>query len=69
MHATPGCQLTIRGHHIGEPDRHAEILEARGPDGSPPFLVRWDDSGHESLVFPGTDAAVEDLRASQAVMS
>jgi hypothetical protein len=69
MHATPGSQLTIKGHHIGEPDRHAEILEVRGPDGGPPFLVRWDDTGHESLIFPGTDSSVDDLRTHQEVMS
>lgn len=68
MHATPGSQLTIKGHHIGEPDRHAEILEVRGPDGDPPFLVRWDDTGHESLIFPGTDSSVEDLH-NRVVMS
>jgi hypothetical protein len=68
MHATPGAQLTIKGHHIGEPDRHAEILEVRGPDGGPPFLVRWDDTGHESLIFPGTDSSVDDLHA-RVVMS
>ena len=69
MHATPGSQLTIKGHHTGEPDRHAEILEVRGPDGGPPFLVRWDDTGHESLIFPGTDASVEDLHRHEEVMS
>nr|SBO96077.1 hypothetical protein BN4615_P5593 [Nonomuraea gerenzanensis] len=27
-------------------------------DGSPPYLVRWLDTGRESLVFPGRDARV-----------
>lgn len=61
MHATPGSQLTIKGHHVGEPERHAEILEVRGPDGGPPYLVRWDDSGHVSLIFPSSDSSIEDL--------
>ena len=34
------------------------VLAVEGPDGSPPFLVRWEDDGHESLVFPGPDAHV-----------
>jgi len=34
------------------------IIEIRGPDGTPPYLVRQDD-GHEMLVFPGPDASVE----------
>jgi len=59
MHAEVGDRLVIKGHHVGEPDRDAEILEVRGDDGSPPFFVRWDDDGHEGLFFPGADATVE----------
>ena len=61
MQAKIGDQLTIRGHHVGDPDRHAEIVDVRGADGGPPYLVRWDDTGHQTLVFPGTDAVVEHL--------
>lgn len=57
--AAVGDRLIIRGHRIGEADRDAEIIEVRGEDGGPPFVVRWDDDGHESLLFPGTDAYVE----------
>lgn len=59
MRAVVGDRLVIKGHHIGEPDHDAEILEVRGMDGSPPYLVRWGDTGHEALLFPGTDAFVE----------
>jgi CBS domain-containing protein len=59
--AAPGDRLVIRGHHVGEPDRDAEILEVRGEGGTPPFLVRWEDSGRESLFYPGSDAHVERL--------
>ena len=51
-------------HHqdlIGEPDRDGEILEAHGADGGPPYLVRWDDSDHGALLFPGSDAVVQEL--------
>jgi hypothetical protein len=34
------------------------VLEAHGPNGSAPFLVRWIDSGHEALVFPAPDTVV-----------
>jgi hypothetical protein len=37
--------------------RRAEIV-AVGADGAPPYRVRWLDSGHEGLVFPGPDAHV-----------
>jgi CBS domain-containing protein len=59
MTATPGDRLLIGPHHIGGPQRDAEILEARGDGGGPPFLVRWEDTGRVSLLFPGSDAHVE----------
>ena len=59
MQATEGDRIVVRGHHVGEPDRDAEILEVHGDDGTPPFLVRWADDGHEGLYFPGPDAIVE----------
>ncbi|MGZ4690699.1 MAG: DUF1918 domain-containing protein [Acidimicrobiia bacterium] len=59
MRASAGDRLVIKGHHVGEPDRDAEILEVCGDDGGPPYRVRWDDDGHEGLFFPGSDALVE----------
>ena len=59
MFATAGDRIVIKGHHVGAPQRDGEILEVRGPDGAPPYLVRWEDSGHESLFFPSSDAYVE----------
>jgi hypothetical protein len=59
--AEPGDRLVIHGHHLGEPERDAEILEVRGADGGAPFLVRWTDTGQKTLVYPGTDASVEHI--------
>lgn len=61
MQAHVGDQLRIRGRAIGVPDRVGEVIEVRGSGGTPPFLVRWDDSGHDGLFFPGNDAVVEPL--------
>jgi hypothetical protein len=61
LSAEPGDRLVIHGHHQGEPGRDGEILETRGPDGSPPFLVRWSDTGHEAIFYPASDAAVEHI--------
>jgi Domain of unknown function (DUF1918) len=61
MQATKGDHLVIHGNHVGERVREGEILEAKGRDGAPPYLVRWSDSGHESLVYPGGDAEVQHL--------
>lgn len=59
MKARVGDRIVIKGHHTGEPDRDCEVLEVRGPDGTPPYQVRWDDTGHEGLFFPGSDAMVQ----------
>ena len=59
MLAAVGDRLVVRSTHIDEPVRDGEILEVTHPDGSPPYLVRWSDNGHEALVFPGPDAYVE----------
>jgi hypothetical protein len=59
MRASVGDRIVIKGHHIGEPDKDCEILEVRGAEGGPPYVVRWEDDGHEALFFPGTDASVQ----------
>jgi len=67
MQAHKGDQLVIKGHHVGEPDRKGEVLEARGPDDTQPFLVRWDESGHTTLFYPGSDCVVEHLKEKESV--
>lgn len=58
MRAKPGDSLLIKGHRVGDKDRHAEILKVRGGNGGPRYLVRWAD-GHEGWIYPGSDAIVE----------
>jgi hypothetical protein len=58
MKAQAGERLVVRARRQGEHDRDAEILEVRGAGGSPPFLVRWSDTGHTGLYFPSSDAFV-----------
>ena len=59
MYAAVGDRLVIHGYSLGAADRDGEILEVRHADGSPPYLVRWSDTGHQALVFPGPDAVVQ----------
>ena len=61
MHANVGDQLLILSLTLDHPVRDGEILETRGPDGAPPYLVRWSDDGRTTLVFPGPDARVHTL--------
>ncbi len=58
MRAAVGDLLHVRGRVVGTREQTSEIIEIRGRDGAPPYLVRRED-GHEALVFPGPDALVE----------
>jgi hypothetical protein len=58
MQATVGDRLHVRAHVVGERDRYGEVIEVRGKDGAPPYLVRFAD-GHESLMYPGPDCVIE----------
>ena len=66
MRAVVGDRLHVHGRVVGTHDQMSEIIEIRGQDGAPPYLVRHDD-GHEALVFPGADAWVEHPRSGYAV--
>jgi hypothetical protein len=46
----------------GDRDRVAEIIEVRGENGTPPYVVRYPD-GRETLIFPGPDTVVEPARS------
>jgi len=59
MKAVVGDRLVIRGHEVGRHERHATVVEVRGSDGEPPYVVRWDDDAAEHLFYPGSDADVE----------
>lgn len=58
MNANIGDRMIVRSHHVGNPNREGTVVEVRGNDGQPPYVVRWAD-GHEGLFFPGSDATVE----------
>ena len=62
MKAEIGDEIIIKGHRIGEHDRDCEVIEIRGKDGDPPYVVRWGDDGHEGLYFPGCDATVRHFK-------
>ncbi|WP_128378316.1 DUF1918 domain-containing protein [Streptomyces cavernae] len=58
MRAVKGDQLLVHGRIVGQHDRIAVILEVLGPDGTPPYRVRFEDDGHEALMSPGPDSVV-----------
>lgn len=58
MRATPGDRIILAGEQVDQPTRAGEVLEARGADGGPPYVVRWED-GHTSTMFPGPGAVLK----------
>ena len=52
MKAAVGDRIVMAGEQVDRPTRDGEILEVRGKDGAPPFLVQWSD-GHSGLIYPG----------------
>ena len=58
MHATAGDRIAIPGARVGDKGKVGEVLEARGKDGAPPYLVRWED-GHEVVCYPGPETRVQ----------
>jgi Domain of unknown function (DUF1918) len=61
LRARNGDRLVVRGHRVGESERHAEIIEVLGDDGAPPYVVRWIDDGRVTQILPGSDAYINRL--------
>jgi hypothetical protein len=59
MQAHVGDRIVLEGIHVGDRRRVGVIVELRREDGTPPYLVRWLDDGHEALIFPGSEARIE----------
>jgi hypothetical protein len=59
MRAKVGDRITVRGRKVGDRNREGEIVEIRGADGTPPYLIRWDNEQGEHLLYPGSDAVID----------
>jgi hypothetical protein len=62
--ARVGDRITVSGHKVGEAARSGEIVAVVTGDGRPHYRVRWED-GHESVVYPGSDTAIEHVRRAR----
>jgi hypothetical protein len=58
MKANVGDWLVLKGRTNEQAEQRGMITEMHAADGSPPYMVRWLNTGHEALVFPGPDAVV-----------
>lgn len=60
-----GDRLIIGGATVGDAGRDGEIVGLHHADGTPPYDVRWSDTGRVTLVFPGPDARVQHFAHSE----
>ncbi|MBR8744059.1 DUF1918 domain-containing protein [Nocardiopsis sp. MG754419] len=57
MRATVGDHLHTHGVTSSQGEHEAEIIEVRGADDGPPYLVRFAD-GEERVIYPGPETVV-----------
>ncbi|MFN8168628.1 MAG: dsRBD fold-containing protein [Candidatus Nanopelagicales bacterium] len=58
MKAAVGDRYFVASGRPGH-ERMGHVVELRHPDGTPPYVVRWHDTGAEEVVFPRHDGRVE----------
>jgi hypothetical protein len=58
VHAKVGDRLVVHGTKVGAADVVVEILEVKGKDGGPPYLVKHAD-GHQTTMVPGPGCVVQ----------
>jgi hypothetical protein len=59
MQANVGDRVVIESNKVGSARKTAEVLEVINGTGGEHYRVRWDD-GHESIIYPSSDASVLD---------
>nr|BFD80669.1 pyridoxamine 5'-phosphate oxidase family protein [Streptomyces sp. Xyl84] len=69
MHAQIGDRLLVESPVTGVTRRDGEIVGLHHEDGTPPYDVRWSDTGEVTLLFPGPDAHVQHLVREEAAAS
>src|SRR5690606_42148116 len=59
MKAQAGDRIVVERPRDDLPARKGVVLKVQGDNGGPPYRVRWEDEGRETLVYPGSDARIE----------
>ena len=61
MKAQIGDQVIVASAQPGAAARTGTIVGLRHPDGTPPYVVRWTDTGQEGVYFPRHDGRIESI--------
>lgn len=59
MYACKGDRIVVRTQDSERLDRVGVVVEVDHDDGTPPYVIRWADTGELSLFFAGPDAFVD----------
>ncbi|GAA0448558.1 DUF1918 domain-containing protein [Streptomyces olivaceiscleroticus] len=65
MRAQLGDELVVESPTTGSRLRAGEIVGLHHADGSPPYDVRWSDTGQVTLVHPGPDARIRSSKVPE----
>jgi hypothetical protein len=59
MKAAVGDRIVTASGVVGGAVRDGVVTECPHGDGTPPYRVRWSDTGEETLLYPGADTIVD----------
>src|SRR5918997_6167562 len=59
MEAHIGDHVVVEGTKVGQPQRRGEVLEILRGAGGDRLRVRWQGTGHETVLVPGPDMSIE----------
>jgi hypothetical protein len=57
MDAHKGDRIVVESNKVGGGRKTGEVVEVIDGSAGPHYRIRWDD-GHESIVYPSSDAFV-----------
>jgi len=58
MQASVGDEIVVHSPQVGAAGRRGRIVEVRGSDGAPPYVVAWASGEPDGVFFPGPDARI-----------
>ncbi len=59
MQAQVGDKVHVPSRTVGTHERCGRIVEVRGPNGEPPYVVRWDGEDQDHLFVPSGGVIIE----------
>jgi Domain of unknown function (DUF1918) len=58
MEAHVGDRIIVESRKVGDTKRTGEIIEVLTNGGGAHYRIRW-DTGHETIMYPSTDAVIQ----------